>query len=111
MLELEEYLLMIGENCEGNFDNYVCAMVGLSEEELQKENVFFLQKTFEILQQNLVKFIRNFETINGEFQALMGRIAKHNLSVQSGSRPTIPSTMSISQSGQLSKGPKAAYSS
>ena len=46
ILELEEYLLMIGENCVGNFDNYICAMVRLSEEELQKENVFFLQKTF-----------------------------------------------------------------
>lgn len=35
-------------------------MIHLSEEELHKENVFFLQKTFEIIQHNLIKFIKNF---------------------------------------------------
>ncbi len=35
-------------------------MIQLSEEELQKENVFFLQKTFEILQHNLAKSVASF---------------------------------------------------
>lgn len=71
---------MIGENSHHNFANFVCAMIHLSEEELHKENVFFLQKTFEILQHNLAKFVKSFESISEEFHALLGRIVRHNLS-------------------------------
>ena len=94
----------------------------MSEEELQKENVFFLQKTFEVLQQNLVKVVREFRRIGEELKGLVGRVVRNNLGLPgvSGSKnsnnnksSTIPTTMSIvSHTNQLSKSPnKTLYSS
>ena len=102
----------------------MCSLLHLSEEELQKENVFFLQKTFEVLQQNLAKVVREFGRIGEELKGLVGRVVRNNLGLMgvSGSKnsnnnnnksSTIPTTMSIaSHTNQLNKSPnKTLYSS
>lgn len=70
---------MIGESCVENFPNYIIAMIKIAEEELQRENVFFLQKMFEILQHNLGKFVDRMDSVMGEFGAMLKRIVGHNL--------------------------------
>lgn len=76
---IEEHLLMIGENTVENFANFIIAMIKLAEEELQKENVFFLQKMFEILQHNLAKLLTSMASVMGELEQMVRRIVAHNL--------------------------------
>jgi len=47
---------------------------------LQRDNVFFLQKMFEILQHNLGKFVAGrIGIIMGEFELMLRRIVSHNV--------------------------------
>jgi len=41
----------------------VIGLIKLGEEELQKESIYFLQKSFEIMQHNISKFIEHFDII------------------------------------------------
>ncbi len=84
--------------------------------------MFFLQKTFEVLQQNLSKVVREFGKIAKELKGLVGRVVKNNLSLlgvsssknsNNNKSTTIPTTMSlVSHTNQLNKSPnKIPYSS